>query len=48
MTHYYNIIRNSVKTLILAVLSLLQTRQGSNHMKGNIMKGDSMMKHVEG
>ena len=38
LTHYYNIIQNSVKTLILVVLSLLQTRKGSNHMKSNILK----------
>ena len=29
MTQYYNTIQNSVKTLMLAVLSLLQTRQES-------------------
>ena len=34
----YNIIRNSVKTLIFALLALFHTRQGNNHLKVNIIE----------
>ena len=34
LQHYWN----SVKTLILVVISLLQMKQGSNHMKGSITR----------